>query len=111
MHCGSGQIVRLIRSHAPCRNIFGVDPIFTADDSDMARLAANLLAKETLAPQLEIATSVLDKREDRQVLADVRLFQPGMGQGCPACVGGLADREARTSSVSLPSACWVTRNE
>jgi hypothetical protein len=75
--------------------------IVTAVDSDTARLAASLLARETLTVHLDLGASVTRDASGQVVLAgDVRLLFPGTG--CVSCVGGLADRELTFYELFAP---------
>jgi len=77
------------------------DLIVTAVDSDTPRLAASLVARETLTVHLDVGTSVTRDESGEMLLAgDVRLLLPGAG--CVSCVGGLADREATLYELYAP---------
>jgi len=77
------------------------DLLVTTVDSDTPRLAASLLARETLTVHLDVGTSVTRAAPGEMLLAgDVRLLLPG--SGCVWCVGGLADREATLYELSAP---------
>jgi len=78
------------------------DLIATGVDSDTPRLLASLLARETLTPHLDVGSSVTRSAQGEAVLAgDARMLLPG--QGCVACVGGLADREATLYELAAPA--------
>lgn len=78
------------------------DLIVSTVDTDAARLAAWLLARETLTPHLDIASAVLPGDSGPERLADVRLFIPGSGQGCPVCVGGIANLDDTLYALNAP---------
>lgn len=79
-----------------------VDLIVTCVDDDAARLAAWLLAHSLLVPHLDIASAVLPGLTSRQLLGDARLFAPGVAQGCPVCVGGVANLEDTLYALNAP---------
>jgi hypothetical protein len=82
------------------------DLTVTCVDDDVARLAGWLfLARPCLTPLLDVGTSVIRRRGALQMLADARLFVPGPGNGCPVCVGGIADLEAALYALAAPPDC------
>ncbi len=90
------------------------DLLVTCVDSDTPRLAAATIAARTATVHLDVGSLVGDHRASPQRIAgDARLFLPG--EGCVACVGGLADFEASlhelTSPDSLPFRLRTAWNE
>jgi hypothetical protein len=80
------------------------DLVATCVDDDAARLAASWLAREMLAPHLDIATTVKRPASDEPHIAgDVRLLLPG--EGCVVCVGGLADADNCLYELAAPPGC------
>ncbi len=79
------------------------DLLVSCVDDDAARLATWLLAHETLVPHLDIATAVLTNRGEQSMLADVRLFIPGLQHGCPVCVGGVEDLKETLYLLNAPA--------
>ncbi len=90
----------------------GVDLLATCVDEDAPRLAATLLARRWLKVHLDVGTGVTATGTgERRLAADVRLLLPG--QGCLACVGGLAG-DTRAWRTLLGSRRWpgsVPRSE
>lgn len=77
------------------------DLLVTCVDDDTPRLAAALLANRLLKVHLDIGTGVsIDEQGQRTIAADIRLLLPG--QGCVACVGGLADEEQARYELWAP---------
>jgi hypothetical protein len=77
------------------------DLIVTCVDDDTARMAASLIARETLTVHLDAGTSVqADEAGGRQITGDARLLLPG--EGSVACVGGLADLDATLYEIAAP---------
>lgn len=77
------------------------DLLITCCDSDTPRLAASLIARETLKVHLDVGTHIERQGNQRRMFADIRLLLPGVG--CAAeCVGGLADREQTFYELSAP---------
>lgn len=74
----------------------------TCVDDESARLAVWLLARSLLVPHLDVASAILPGEPDRQLLGDARLFVPGAGQGCPACVGGVASLDDTLYALNAP---------
>ena len=75
--------------------------IMTCVDHDTPRLAASLIASETLTPHLDVGTSV-QRREDGSlaITGDVRLLLPR--EGCCACVGGYHDFDETRYDLNTP---------
>jgi molybdopterin/thiamine biosynthesis adenylyltransferase len=77
------------------------DLLVTCVDNDTPRLAAALLSNRLLKVHLDIGTGVtFDEQGQRTIAADIRLLVPG--QGCVACVGGLADEEQARYELWAP---------
>ena len=55
-------------------------------DNDAARMATAIVARQSLTPHLDIATSIQRVSKELQFTGDTRLFLPG--QGCLRCVEG-----------------------
>jgi hypothetical protein len=77
------------------------DLIVTCVDDDTPRMAASLIARETLTVHLDVGTSVqADEAGERTITGDARLLLPS--EGCVACVGGLADLDATLYEIAAP---------
>ena len=75
--------------------------VITCVDHDTARLAVATAARQTLTAHLDIGTGVQRTDDgDLSIRGDARLLLPG--DGCVACVGGLADLESSEFEVQLP---------
>jgi hypothetical protein len=77
------------------------DVYISCVDSDAARLAVSLLARESLTAHLDVGTVI--RRGDsgqKQMSADIRLLLPS--QGCCRCAGRVANEEAALYELSAP---------
>jgi hypothetical protein len=79
------------------------DVLITAVDNDTARLAAAVIARQTMTMHLDVATSIQRNENGTQSFAgDARLFLPGAGEGCVACVGGLENLDETIHELNAP---------
>ncbi|MGE0758712.1 MAG: ThiF family adenylyltransferase [Pirellulaceae bacterium] len=77
------------------------DLLITAVDDDLPRLAAAVIAAQTLTVHVDIGTRIQRGADGPAVLAgDARLFLPGLG--CAACVGGFGDPAETLYELNSP---------
>jgi hypothetical protein len=76
------------------------DLLITCCDSDAPRLAAALVARDTLKVHLDVGTQIEREGDERRMFGDVRLLLPS--EGCIRCVGGLVDREQTFYELAAP---------
>ena len=75
--------------------------LVTCCDNDTPRLAAALIARETLKPHLDVGTHVARDGQTWRLSGDIRFVLPG--EGCVVnCVGGLGDREQAFYELAAP---------
>ncbi|MFN0054005.1 MAG: ThiF family adenylyltransferase [Planctomycetales bacterium] len=77
------------------------DLLITFVDSPIPRLCAALAGQETLSVHLDVGTHIaIDDQGQRQMTADVRLFEPR--RGCCLCVPPLEQLEEALYELSAP---------
>ncbi|MEM7557691.1 MAG: ThiF family adenylyltransferase [Planctomycetota bacterium] len=76
------------------------DVIFSYVDSEVARLAVSLNAREMETLHIDIGSTVQWQDGQRRMASDIRLFEPGLG--CVACVPELEDLEQVLYHLSAP---------
>ncbi|MFO0821516.1 MAG: ThiF family adenylyltransferase [Pirellulales bacterium] len=76
------------------------DLLITCVDSDVPRVAMGRVARETITAHLDVGTSVQRRRGELEISGDARLLLPG--QGCVACVGGVANLDDVLYELAAP---------
>jgi len=102
LHIACLETSVLSRDGSEALRQLGSTMLVTCVDRDEARLAASLLARETLTPHLDIGTAVtrVDGNGRQIISGDVRLLLPR--HGCTLCVGGYADDEQTLYDLAAP---------
>jgi molybdopterin/thiamine biosynthesis adenylyltransferase len=78
------------------------DVMFSFVDSNSARLATSLLARELETIHIDLGSSVVWEEKTRVLSGDIRLFEPGQGRGCVACVPAMPQIEDVLYDLSRP---------
>jgi molybdopterin/thiamine biosynthesis adenylyltransferase len=78
------------------------DVLFSFVDSNSARLATSLLARELETIHIDLGSSIVWEENTRVLSGDIRLFEPGQGRGCVACVPAMPALEDVLYDLSRP---------
>jgi hypothetical protein len=77
------------------------DVLVTAVGNDTPRLAAAIIARQTVTVHLDVGTSIQRTADgNSSITGDIRLLLPG--EGCVACVGGLANLKDTLDDLHAP---------
>jgi len=82
-----------------------VDAFFSFVDNNTARLCTSYMATEAHVVHIDVGTRIRWQGDQRIMRADIRLFEPGQGQGCVLCVPELpaAERENAFYELNAPA--------
>ena len=81
-----------------------VGAVFSFIDNPAARLAAGMVARKLFVPHLDVGSLIqLNDFNEREIRWDIRLFEPGAGSGCVACVPKLNDIDSVLYALRSPS--------
>ncbi len=78
------------------------DVLFSFVDSNSARLATSLLARELGTIHIDLGSSIVWEDKTRVLAGDIRLFEPGQGRGCVACVPAMPEIEDVLYDLASP---------
>jgi hypothetical protein len=83
------------------------DLLVTFVDSNIARVAASLLARELECIHLDCGSLIQFENDGERVMAgDIRLFEPG-GQGCVCCCPQMPDLDDVLADMSRPAGAML----
>ena len=78
------------------------DTVFSFVDNDAARLATNILCRTTNTVHVDLGTLIEFENQNRVSRGDVRLLEPGRGNGCIACVPEMRDLQDVFYEIARP---------
>lgn len=76
-------------------------------DSNVARLTVSLLARELESIHIDCGSAIRFENGERILSGDIRLFEPGLGRGCVACVPAMPDLEDVLTNISRPEGAML----